>query len=282
MNDKDVYQEIDLGGQVAIVTGGGRGIGRAIARRLAGAGARVAVVARTAEQLDETVALIKEAGGHAVACPADVTDGAAIERVVTQVEEQLGPVDLLVNNAGVAGPGGPVWENDPDRWWHCIDVNLRGPFLCSRAVLPGMIARGHGRIVTVASGNGLEAMAYASGYAVSKAAVIRLCENLALETKEHNISVFVIHPGGVHTAMWDAIAADPADEKWFGGMCRRMIEEERGGPPEPAADLVALLASGQADTLSGCYISVGDGVAEMISRADEIREGDLHVLRLRT
>jgi NAD(P)-dependent dehydrogenase (short-subunit alcohol dehydrogenase family) len=191
-------------------------------------------------------------------------------------------VDLLVNNAGVAGPTGPVWENDPDRWWHCIDVNLRGPFLCCRAVLPGLIARGYGRIVTVASGMGLGTTAYGSAYVVSKAAVIRLCENLALEAREHGISVFAIGPGGVRTAMWEAVAADPGDERWLGGQFRRLIEEKRGGPPERAAHLVVLLASGQADALSGCFISVSDDVAEMVSRAEEIQQDGLYTLRLRT
>lgn len=282
MNSNDIRQEIDLGGQVAIVTGGGRGIGRAIAQALAKAGAAVAVVARSADQLAETVALVEGAGGCAIALTADVTDQQAVERAVTGTEQQLGPVDLLVNNAGDAGQPAPVWEHNPDRWWRCIDVNLRGPFLCSRAVLPGMIARGNGRIVTVASAMGLGTTAYASAYVVSKAAVIRLCENLAVETKEHGISVFAMCPGGVRTAMWEAVAADPGDEKWQGGLFRRLIEEKRGGPPERAADLVVFLASGRADALSGCFINVADDVAEMVRRAEEIQKDELHTLRLRT
>jgi len=282
MKDNNTNQKIGLNGQVAIVTGGGRGIGRAIAQGLASAGAQVAVVARTPEQLDETVALINDAGGHTIACPGDVTDRVAIKRVVTHVEEQLGPVDLLVNNAGVGAPVGPVWESDPDRWWRCIDVNLRGPFLCSQAVLPGMIARRRGRVITVASGAGTKPWAYASGYVASKTAVIRLCENLALESREHGISVFAIQPGGVPTAMWEEVAADPGDEKWFGGQFRRLIEDKQGDPPERAADLVVLLASGQADALSGCYISINDDLTEMISRAEEIQQDELYTLRLRT
>ena len=282
MSGNGTQQDIDLAGQVAIVTGGGRGIGRAMALALAEAGAAVGVVARTADQLAETVALIKEAGGHAVACPADVTDRAAIERVVTQVEEQLGPVDLMVNNAGVGGQIGPMWENDPDRWWHCIDVNLRGPFLCSRAVLPGMIARRRGRIITTASGAGLGPWPYVAAYAIGKCAAIRFSENLAAETREHSVSVFVIHPGFVRTDMVADAVESPDDEEWLGGLFRKSLADGHDVPPERAADLVVLLASGQADALSGCFITVDDDVAELVSRAEEIQQDALYRLRLRT
>jgi len=282
MTSSNIHLEIDLGGQVAIVTGGGRGIGRATAQGLAKAGAAVAVIARTADQLDGTVACIEEAGGRAAAFPADVTDQQAIERVVTQVEEQLGPVDLLVNNAGALAPIGPLWENDPDDWWRCIDVNLRGPFLCSRAILPGMVARRRGRIITTASGYSLVPCAYASAYAIGKAAATRLNENLAAEVKEQGISVFALDPGGVRTAMWEALAADPGDEKWLGGVFRRALEEGTCDPPERAADLAVLLASGHADALSGCFISVHDDLPGMVRRAEEIQQGELYTLRLRT
>jgi NAD(P)-dependent dehydrogenase (short-subunit alcohol dehydrogenase family) len=227
------------------------------------------------------VALIEESGGRAAAFAADVTDQQAIERVVARVKEQLGPVDLLVNNAGAGAPAGPLWEIDPDGWWRCIDINLRGPFLCSRAVLPGMVVRHRGRIITTASGAGLGPWPYAAAYAIGKCAVIRLSENLAAEVKEHGISVFALNPGGVRTAMWEAVAADPGDEKWLGGMFRRLLEDGAGGPPERPADLVVLLASGQADALSGCVISVDDDVAGMVQRAEEIQRDELYTLRLR-
>ena len=285
MIDSESLQDIDLKGQVAIVTGGGRGIGRAIAQGLAKSGSAVAVVARSGDQLAETVALIEDAGGRAMAVTADVTDEQAVQVMVSEVEDQLGPVDLLDCNAGVMGPTGPTWEVDGDEWWRCVEVNLRGPFLCSRAVLPGMVARRSGRIITTASGAGIEPWPFGAAYAIAKGAAITFSENLAAETGEHGISVFSIHPGFVRTAMTEGVAASPDDEKWCGGMFRTSLAE--GYPlecvlPERAANLVLFLASGRADALSGCYVSVDDDVAGMVSRAEEIRQDQLHALRLRT
>jgi NAD(P)-dependent dehydrogenase (short-subunit alcohol dehydrogenase family) len=253
-----------------------------MALALAKAGAAVAVVARSSDQLAGTVALIEEAGGHAIAITADVTDEQAVERMVAETEQQLGPVDLLVNNAGHPGEVGATWEVDPDAWWRCIEVNLRGPFLCARAVVPGMIARHRGRIVTTASHTGLGVWPGLSGYAISKTAVIRLCETLAAETKEHSIAVFAIHPGGVKTALTASQFRSEAARKWFPEIYDYVAQGGSGRPPELAADLVVFLASGRVDALSGCFISVRDDVAEMVSRAQEIREGELYTLRLRT
>ena len=282
MSSNDVSAEIDLRGQVALVTGGGRGIGRAIAQALAKAGAAVTVVARSADQLAETVALIEQAGGRAIAVTANVTDQPVVERMAREVEQQLGPVDLLVNNAGHGGQVGATWEVDSADWWRCIDVNLRGPFLCARAVVPGMMARRRGRIVTTASHTGLGLWPGLSAYAISKAAVIRLCETLAAEIKEYGIRVFAIHPGGVKTALTKSQFLSDAARKWFPEIYDYATQGGSGQPPERAAELVLFLASGRADALSGCFISVGDDVAEMVSRAEEIQQNELHTLRLRT
>ena len=143
-----------------------------------------------------------------------------------------------------------------------------------------MISRHRGRIVITASASGLKPGPYASAYVVSKCAVIHLTENLAAETREHGISAFAITPGFVRTAMTEAAAESPEDEKYFGGFFRRRLSEGSDVPPERAAQLVAFLASGKADVLSGRFISVKDDLSEMLSRAQEIQENELYTMRL--
>jgi NAD(P)-dependent dehydrogenase (short-subunit alcohol dehydrogenase family) len=255
-----------LTGQVALVTGGGRGIGRAIAVGLAGAGAHVAIVARTRDQLDATVALIEQVGGCARAIPADVSDPAAVAHTLLDVEQSLGPVDLLVNNAGVAGPIGPFAGVDPEEWWRCQEVNLRGPLLYTRAVLPGMIARGRGRVVNVASGAGTQAIPNLSAYVVSKAALIRLTEIVAAEVATSGIVLFAIEPGTVRTAMAESVLQSEAGRSylpWF----PTIFAEGRDVPPERSAHLVLLLASGRADHLSGRFFMNEEDLLAQIDSA---------------
>jgi NAD(P)-dependent dehydrogenase (short-subunit alcohol dehydrogenase family) len=271
----------ELIGQVAIITGGGRGLGQAIARTLAEAGATIVVAARSAGQLAETAALIEQQGGRALAFEVDVTDQGAVHRMVAEVEQRLGAVDLLLNNAGVAPPFGPLWEVDADEWWRCLDVNLRGPFLCTRAVLPGMIARRRGRILNMASAAGLEAIAYLSAYVISKTALIRFSENLALEAEEYGLKVFVIDPGTVRTAMSDYGRNSEAGRKWLPWF-QQIFEEGRDDPVEEVTRLVLALASGQADALSGRTLSITDDLAELNERVAAIEQDNLYTLKLDT
>ena len=272
---------IDLAGQVAVVTGGGRGIGREIASVLASAGAAVAIVARSEPQLSATVDLILASGGRAIAVPADVSDPCAVERMAREVECALGPVDLLVNNAGDSGPIGPVAEIDPDLWWHCQEVNLRGPLLCSRVVLPGMIARRRGRIVNVASGAGTWAIPYLSAYVVGKTALIRLTEVLAAEVAEHGISTFAIEPGTVRTAMAESALDSEAGRRWMPWF-KAILDDGLDVTPERAARLVLLLASGRADVLSGRFFTIADDLPGLIEQAERGQLSDLQTLRLRS
>jgi len=265
----------DLADQVALVTGGGRGIGQAIAERLAAAGARVAVTARSVEELDDTVHAIQARGGRACALPADVTDQAAVESVVAEAERSLGAISLLVNSAGVLGPVGVMWEVDPEEWWRCIEVNLRGAFLYARAVLPRMIERRKGRIVSIASIAALVPVPDASAYGSSKAALVRFSESLAMEVAEFGIGVFSIDPGNVPTGMHSFLAGSSA---W---LKRRGSHTPVFTPPQSAADLVARLASGHADALTGRLIHVHDDLDDLVRRADAIRKDDLYTLRLR-
>jgi NAD(P)-dependent dehydrogenase (short-subunit alcohol dehydrogenase family) len=270
-----------LEGQAAVVTGGSRGISRAIASALAAAGASVAIVARSGPQLDEAVALIRASGGRAVAVTADVSEPRAVERMMEEVERALGRVDLLVNNAGEAGPIGPIAEIDPDHWWRCQEVNLRGPFLCSRSVLPGMIARRGGRIVNVASGAGTQSIPYLSGYVVAKTALIRLTEILAAEAAEHGITAFAIEPGTVRTAMAESALDSEAGRRWLPWF-KAIFDEGQDVSPEHAARLVVFLASGRADVLSGRFFMVGDDLPGLIEQAERGQLGDSQTLRLRT
>jgi len=250
--------EHELEGQVALVTGGGRGVGEAIARELAAAGARVSVSGRTRDQVD---AVAREIGGYAVV--GDVADRAAVEAMVDQVEAELGPIDLLVANAGRNVREQRAWEVDPADWWNVFEVNVLGVYLCCRAVIPRMLERGGGRIVITGSGASYLPHSGSTAYSSSKAAVWRF-GNVLAEQLEGRIPVFVISPGLVKTEMTKSA---PDNAPWT--------------PPELAPRLVRALASGRADALSGRYIHAEhDDIDDLIRRADEIRDRDLNAIRL--
>ena len=270
---------VKLAGQVAVVTGGGRGLGRAFARSLAAAGASVALIARSESQLAETAAEISDAGGTAIAFTADVADYTAAGKIIDQVEKRLGPVDLLVNNAGVATAIGPVSETEPRDWWRCFEVNLLGPYLFIRAVVPGMIGLGRGRIINVASGAGLVPIPNLSGYVTSKAALIRFTEVLSKEVHEHGISVFSIEPGTVRTAMAEQVLESAESERWIPWF-KAIFDQGRDVPPDYAVGLVLMLASGVADDLSGCFLDITDDPAALVEQARWIRQEGLYALRL--
>jgi 3-oxoacyl-[acyl-carrier protein] reductase len=249
----------DLQGRVALVTGGGRGIGRNTAVELAGAGMKVAVSARSQNEIEEVAA---EIGGIAILC--DVSDREQVERMVAETEEKLGPIDLLVANAGMAPDEDEAWEMEPSEWWRTFEVNVLGVYLCNRAVIPGMLERGHGRIVNVASGAAYLPGSSGTSYSASKAAVHRFSETLANQL-EGRIPVFSISPGLVRTSLTDEFGDDAP---WT--------------PPELAPRLVRALASGRLDALAGRYLHAEhDDIDDLEGRADEIVENDLNAIRLR-
>jgi acyl-CoA synthetase (AMP-forming)/AMP-acid ligase II/NAD(P)-dependent dehydrogenase (short-subunit alcohol dehydrogenase family) len=274
-----------LAGTVALVTGGGRGLGRVLARALAQAGAAVGLVARSPDELAQSVALIEEAGGVAAAAPADVSDERAAAAAVAALVARLGPIDLLVNNAGVSGPVGPAWEVDADQWWRTIEVNLRSTLVCSRLVLPGMVARRRGRIVNITSEAGVHRWPGVSGYAVSKAAVVKLTENLATETRPFGVSVFSVHPGILPIGLTDATVLSTArresPEGRIHSWIRAQLDSGRGAMPASAAKLVVALASGRGDPLSGRHLSVHDDLDSVLSQLDQVAREDLYLLRRR-
>src|SRR5262249_4863627 len=194
-----------LNDRIALITGAGRGIGRAIALAYGAEGARVALTARTTGELDEVVGKIRAAGGTALAFPADLSDRAVPGQVVGDVERAVGPIEILVNNAGMGSSSNPrpVVDFDDDFWDQSLAINLTAPYLLCKAVLPGMLERRWGRIITIASVNGKIGSLHGAAYAASKHGVLGLTRTLAQEVAGQGITVNAICPGPVHTVMND-------------------------------------------------------------------------------
>lgn len=230
--------------RVALVTGGGRGLGLAITAALLADGWSVAITGRDPGAL--------AAAGASLALPGDATDRAAVTAAIHRTTVELGPVDLLVANAGRFGVGGPLWESDPDDWWRDVEVNLRGVQLALWAVLPQMVARGSGRVVALGSGFGNLPTSHGTGYGVSKAAVHRLVESVAIELAGTGVSAFTVSPGRARTDMTTSFPAgftqahpgylDPPEDGW--------------SPPEAVAELVRDITTGRLDPLTGRYLHV--------------------------
>jgi NAD(P)-dependent dehydrogenase (short-subunit alcohol dehydrogenase family) len=261
---------VDLTGQVALVTGGGRGLGRAFAIALAKAGAHVAVTARTAEPLAETVAMVERAGGRALAIPGDVSAPDAVAHVVRTAESQLGMVDILVNNAGAVGPLGYDWEVDLEDWWRTFEINVRGPFLYARAVLPGMVKRQRGRIVNISTGAGFGRLPQMDAYCATKAALTQWTKCLAADIQAHGVTVFALD-----------YLTSPDVPNAAQALFHSLLSQGRDVPIERSAQMLLFLVSGKADALSGRFIRTQDNEEELVRRAEEIRRDDLHVVTLR-
>lgn len=253
-----------LHGRVALVTGAGRGIGRATAIRLADAGAKVVAVARTRAELAEVVATITEAGGAAASVECDLGDRTQSQQVVDRAAPLFGPIDILVNNAGIGSSADPRPLADyRDEFWDLtLEVNLTAPYLLSKAVLPHMRAQGWGRIITVASINGRVPSLQAGAYVASKHGVIGLMRTLALELAPEGITVNCVCPGPVRTRVNDLRVQYDADRL---GRVLEEYEQELtpiGGrlDPEDIAPMIEYLSGDEARMITGQAYDIDGGV----------------------
>ena len=264
----------ELEGAVAVVTGGGRGFGAAIAERFAREGAAVGVTARSANQIEAVADRIRASGGRALAVAGDVTRSEDVQRVVTATESAFGKVSLLVSNAGVPGPFGPLWSVDPEAWWSAQQVHIRAPFLYLQRVLPGMIERRAGRVILVSAIASRLVAAYLSAYCVGKIAQTRLAAQAAAETQGLGVSVFAIDPGFVFTGIAEETMNSPDAQRWLPGMVSRI--RQRRDSPTRDADLARCtqrcvdLASGRYDALSGRYLELDDDIDALRTEAQRL------------
>ena len=258
-----------LDGQVGLVTGGGRGIGREIALGLAAEGMAVGLIGRTQQSLIDTLKECVRLGAKGVAVAADVARPGAVREAVRAIERDLGPIDLLVNNAGLIDRREePIWEVDSAQWWQVVEVNLRGPFNLMRSVLPGMVERRRGRVLNLSSGFALRPDGRYTAYATSKGALLQLSDNIADSLAEHHVVVLDISPGAVATDM-------TAGMPMFAGM------KEWNSIPYMVAVAVDA-ARGRFDALHGRFLHAGrDNLEQLVARGPQIRELDARTLRLR-
>ena len=250
--------------KICLVTGGGRGIGRSIAIALAREGGRVAVTARSVDELDEVVATIRAAGGEALALVADLAERAVPAEIVEQVQRAWGPVHVLVNNAGLGSSADPrpVVDFDDAFWDRSLAINLTAPYLLCKAVLPAMLKARWGRIITIASINGKIGSLHGAAYAASKHGVLGLTRTLAMETARDGITVNAICPGPVHTVMNDRRIAYDADR--LGTTPEKVAASVtaigRRLEPDEIAPLAVYLASDASASMTGQAINIDGGV----------------------
>ena len=247
--------------RTALVTGASRGIGKAVAEGLAEAGMQVVLVATNQAKLDAVAHRITELAdatgseGSAIAIAADVTDSEAVARAVETAKVAMGPIDLLINAAGVVDEEVTAWDADPDQWWRTFEVNVRGPFLMARALIPEMLEIGGGRIVDLSSGAASHPMAKASGYNASKTALLRLGEHLALAGGAHGLKVFEVAPGVVQTDMTAGMEMHEGRTEWT--------------PVEKTVEMVLAIARGELDGCSGWFIRVTDDTPSSLAKLSQ-------------
>jgi 3-oxoacyl-[acyl-carrier protein] reductase len=273
-----------LEGKGAIVTGASVGLGRYIAAAFLRNGANVAICGRDPEALKSAAdELVRGArpGARLHAVCADVSDRADVERLVSETVATFGQLDILVNNAGVAGPLGPTEAVDWDDWTKTIQINLIGPVLTMRAVLPVFKRQGRGKIINLSGGGATGPRPRVSAYAASKAAIVRLTETVAEETRGTGIDVNAVAPGALNTRLLEEMLAagpDGVGEPEY----RRVVEQKAtgGSRPEDAADLCVFLSSSESDGITGKLLSaVWDPWRTITSHREELTTSDIYTLR---
>ncbi|QDI72806.1 polyketide synthase [Streptomyces calvus] len=259
---------LPLKGRTVLLTGATGALGQLFATAMADAGANLVVTGRDVDTLDRLSHELRERQAEVLALPTDLGDRESMPRLLAAVGERFDAVDVLVNNAGVTGPAGPLWETDDDAWWHAMEVNLRGSTRACRAVLPGMIERHGGRVVNIVSSAGKHRWPLVSGYSVSKAALIKLGENLAPELEGTGVTVFSYHPGLVDLGITQRqIEGGMTGERWSDEVRAWLLaqrESRRLVDPRRSAEMLVRLASGEADPLSGRYLTVDDDIASLL------------------
>ena len=268
----------ELEGKVALITGAGRGIGRLAAIRLAGRGARVALVSRSAGQLADTAGEIEAQGGVSIVIPGDVGSPQSVAAIKAEVENRLGAPSILINAAGVFGPIQLVWKTDPAAWIDTIMVNAIGPYLTCHAFVENMVRQGWGRIVNVTSAATLhEPGPVNSAYGTSKAALNQFTRHLAAEIAGSGVTANVIHPGDVKTDMWADIRDGVED---LGPIAQRYrdwaawVESTGGDDPEKASDLIEALMSERAKSINGRFLWIKDGLQSPIPSWGEFKPAE--------
>jgi len=244
---------VDLNDQVALVTGASQGLGRAMAERLAAAGAKVACVARNEKKLADTVAVITQAGGTAEALACDVTDSESVNQVVDAVTEKWEQLDILVNNAGITRDT-LIPRMGDEEWDAVIATNLRGTFLFTRAATRPMMQRRYGRIINISSVSGLTGNPGQANYSASKAGLIGFTQTVARELAKRKITVNAIAPGFIHTEMAESLGEVVLKE------VEKRIPTKRLGQPDEVADLVLFLASDAAAYITGATLTIDGGM----------------------
>jgi NAD(P)-dependent dehydrogenase (short-subunit alcohol dehydrogenase family) len=264
---------------VVILTGGAGGIGRPAVEELLARGAKVCAVDINREGLQTLAEDRGSAEGNLHVCAADVSIQSQVEAMVAEARGKWGQVNAIVNNAGLLRGVGPLWEVDPDRWWRDVKVNLYGTFLCTRAVLPGMMENGQGVIINLTGGGLSGPNPAGSGYGCSKVALARLTDTLAAELVDYpGIRVFAVAPGFVRSGITEFLADDPSAQPWF-GYCREWLEKGKDNSAEGVARLLADIIERSTDLPNGRVFLYDDDIDEVIRNREEIDAHDIRQVR---